>query len=464
MRPPGWILGAARSWPYLLAGLAVASLAFVPFRRPAAPGASLFQDPVALLRRGLQILQTGEGDPFAPLEEGLSRIRRSADAKGFEFPALVSALRSAAERETDPERIARLAGIAGAILSLVPGAPLDPGDLWLRAGRPWEAARAWLRAAQGLDAPAAVRILRGAAEALSRAGFFLPAAELYGTLRDRNPGDTEFLFRRADCLARAGLWDPDALEAFGLFVDRVRPGDPLLPRALLSRGALLADLGRIDEALRDFDRLLGDPALGIDPRTEEWSEALRRRGLVLLEAAEEAPPPRRQVLRRGARQAFEEYLERYAAEGPLPSRGIEAGIGLVRVRLAENEWGEALERMNELLSRLPSPLPEEVRGPVLELRLLRGEVLLLLGRKEEAAEAFGAAARRAGSDPARLGGILGRARALQRLGRKEEARGEIGRARAVFESEASLPGAALSSGFGRDYWRGELEAASREVP
>ncbi len=146
----------------------------------------------------------------------------------------------------------------------------------------------------------------------------------------------------------------------------------------------------------------------------------------------------------------------------MAGRALEAGTCLVRLRVAEGEWKGALERLDDLLSRLPSLEPPEGRDLVLELRFLRGDLLSLLGRHEEAARSFGAAYRRHSADPERLWGLVGRARALIRMGRLDEARRDSDRARAVYESEREAFDRSLA-GRGREYWRGELDALAREV-
>ncbi len=474
MRPAGWLRGAAREWPLLLAAAGILSLGVLVLHeappgpvpeRAAAPGR--LEDPLELLRRGAGLLGTDEA--FPPLREGLARIRspRQLDPPAFDFPAFHAALRAAWERETDPDRLARFAEIAGEIRRIFPGEPghaLEPGRLWRRAGRAWDSARQFAAAAEALaaDPPAAARARREAAEAYALGGYFRQAAAQYRRLAEDDADDTESLFRCAESLLRAGLRAPGTLAAFDDYVRRVKPGDPLLPRALLRRGALLADLGRREEALREFDRVLNDTGLGIDPRAEEWAEALLRRGRTLMETAILGPESSRRPVLRDARLAFEEYLDRYAASGPIEGPALEAGRSLVRLRMEEGEWKGALERLEDVLSRLKTGESADPGDAILELRFLRGDLLSLLGRHEEAARAYGAAARRHSTEPERLWGYLGRARSLLRLGRKDEARLDCERARAVYESEPGTFDRSLA-GRGRDYWRGELDALAREV-
>jgi tetratricopeptide (TPR) repeat protein len=427
------------------------------------------EDPADLLRRGIKLLKTGTGDPLPPILEGLSRAKstQELDRAGLGVADLAATLRAAWEREADPERLAAFSRIVQEICRLRPDAPvyeLDLADLWRRAGRDWDAAGRFASAAAGgrLDPRQAARAGRDAAESYARGGFLRQAADLFAKFGGDDPGDVAALYRRAECLMQAGLWEPDAMAAFSQYIDRVKPGDPLLPRALLSRAFMMADLGRLPEAILEFERLLRDPALGIDPRTEEWGEALLGRGCALLEVADAAAEPGRPPLRREARQAFEEYLERYAPAGPLGPRALEAGTLLVRARTAEGEWKEALDRADDLLSRLPSHDPEEGKDFVLELRFLRGDLLSRLGRHEEAARAYGAAFRRHSTEPERLWGLVGRARALLRLGRRDEALREGERARAVYETEREAFDRSLA-GRGRRFWSGELEALAGEV-
>lgn len=478
MRPPAWWRGAAREWPLFLGAAAVSSLALVFLSsprlpvpaapaRPAAPAHP--EDPAALVRRGLLILESGAGDPLPTILGGLSRAQSPGELErsGVDLSRLAAALRPSWERETAPERLSAYARVVQEIVRLRPDLPagdLDLADLWRRCGRDWDAAERLLSASLGgrLDPRQAARAGRDAAESFARGGFFVQAAALFERFRGSDPGDVEALYRRAECLMQAGLWEPDAMLAFSEYIDRVKPGDPLLPRALLNRALMMSDLGRLPEAIREFDRLLRDPALGIDPRTEEWGEALLGRGRALLEVADASAEPARAPLQREARQAFEEYLERYAPSGPPGPRALEAGAFLVRLRAQEGEWKEALDRLDGLLSRLPSPEPEGSGDFALELRFLRGDLLSQLGRYEEAARAYGAAVRRHSGEPERLWGYVGRARALMRLGRRPEALVEGERARAVYESDRAAFDRSLA-GRGRQFWNGELEALSREV-
>ncbi len=477
MRLGGLMRAAAGLWPLLLGAAALASLPFILAypRRPAPVGAVRAaaggrpQDPVELLRQGLRLLESGDGDPLPPIRMGLAGVRGSDDLirAGFDPAPLHAWIRRRMERETDPAVMAALAELGRQMCRVFPGDPSCQADLarlLRRAGLYWEAGGRFVSAAEGFrgDAAAARRALRDAADSYAAGGFFAQAADVFERLSRQDSADAEALYRRAESLMLAGLWDPDALAAFGEYAARVKPGDPLLPRALLARGVMLSELGRHAEALREFERIVRERGLGIDPRSEEWAEALLRRGRALNEIARDLPEPERPPVLREARQAFQEYLDRYAAAGTVGAGALEAGASVVRIRSDEGEWNAALERLDDLLARLPAGDPPDMREAAMELRFLRGELLSLLGRHEEAAAAFDAACRRHSTEPERLRGLLGRARAMLRLGRTEEARVDLERARAVYESERGRLDR-LMAGRGVELWGGELDALAMEA-
>jgi tetratricopeptide (TPR) repeat protein len=192
-----------------------------------------------------------------------------------------------------------------------------------------------------------------------------------------------------------------------------------------------------------LDRVLKAREVATTPKKDDWASALLGRGRALLRLRRIAE----------ARKVFEEYLERYA-DGTVPSTdSIEAAWLLVGVAIEERQWAAALARLKELDS-IVSRIAEPDRAPHARLlrdaRSMRGEIHLSLGDFESALRAFADA-----DDP--LLGLIGRARALARLGRKEEARKEYAGARKLFD-EKNPP-----AGPGREYWEIALDALEREV-
>jgi hypothetical protein len=113
------------------------------------------------------------------------------------------------------------------------------------------------------------------------------------------------------------------------------------------------------------------------------------------------------------------------------------------------------------LASLAARVPENARAPyaarLTEARFVEGDLQLTLDNPAAAFQAYGEAMRRATDPEDRLRGMIGRARALSRLQRKEEARQDYSNARALFDGDRSF------AGRGRDYWEIALDALAREV-
>jgi tetratricopeptide (TPR) repeat protein len=157
--------------------------------------------------------------------------------------------------------------------------------------------------------------------------------------------DDEALFHRAVELRLAGSWTA-ALAALDDYVARARAGGYRVPEALKQRGEILEGLGRIEEALVAYEKVLGDPSIG--PGAPEWAEALFRRGRLLLARGD---------CRSGddGREALEDFLERYAAQPRPALETFEAGALLVRAAVAArrpDDARELLERIEAAAARL----------------------------------------------------------------------------------------------------------------
>lgn len=146
-----------------------------------------------------------------------------------------------------------------------------------------------------------------------------------------------------------------------------------------------------------------------------------------------------------ARSVLDEHVGRFDTESPLSGTLHEAHHvwALASLALAEGDASGALVLVNRLLA----VLPHAERGIVPALALLRGEALERLGRRAEAREAFAAARARLaefGERPLRIVACV----ALARVGEPVEAREALDEARdlAGFIS-THLPDATLREGF-----------------
>ena len=160
--------------------------------------------------------------PSAGLDDvlgGLSQIRRPrlADEAGVDLTAMSAPLRAAAERETDPDRLRKLAVIYGELSRLRPNSRkigFAHAALLLRAGRYADAADRYLATGKSerADAEDRDRAVRSAAEASAEGGLYRRAAALYREYYDLRPSaNLAGLFHRAASLRKAG--DPEGARA-----------------------------------------------------------------------------------------------------------------------------------------------------------------------------------------------------------------------------------------------------------
>jgi tetratricopeptide (TPR) repeat protein len=431
--------------------------------------------PVARLVLGLHELEVRvrAADPLGSLSAGLAEIRRPAvfEETGFDFDEFYDALRRGWEKETDRAALARYAGLYRDLTRLYPASTVyarDHARLWLQAGEHAKAADRYLAAAALFADPAErERAVRDAADACAAGRLHPHAAALYRRFFEMQPrANTEGLFFQAQELKRAGcarspaVGGSDALSVFAEFVARAKPDDPLLPRALLERGRMFAELGLREDAVEEFGRILGgSEGLAIDPRDPRWADALLGRGRARLELAASATDAsnRRRKLAAEGRGDLREYLERYAGSFDHRAGAVEASSLLARAALAERDWPLAMEELSRI-ETLADPESE----PRQQARFLRGDAFLGQGLWEKAVEAYSAAYRATLTSDERLWGLVGRAQAYLRLGRREEARRDYENGRAIYDEKKDAFDMSLA-GRGKDVWRPALEALGKEL-
>jgi tetratricopeptide (TPR) repeat protein len=387
--------------------------------------------PLALLVAGVHELKGRPDVALEALRNGLSRIRRPRmiDEGSFDFPWVYGALREAADRETGADRLARFALVWAEIGRLHPVSTrvgLDHAAILLRARRYGEAADRFLAAGA----------VREAADACAEGGLHLRAAALYG----RSP-DPAGLFHRAMSLKKAG----DAAGAgsgFEEYLAKAGPAGTYSGVALVEKAELQAP----EEALKTYDRVLKAREVSTSPSRDDWATALLGRGRTLLKLSRTAE----------ARKVLTEYLERYA-EGRVPApASIEAAWLLVSVAIEERQWKAGLARIAELES-LASKVAESDRAAyarlLREARFVEGDLHFNLEDYASASKAYEEAVRRYQGAEDRLWGLIGRARSLARLERKEEARRDYASARSILDDRTPA----------REYWEIALESLAKEV-
>ena len=386
--------------------------------------------PVAQLVAGAFQLKTKPAAALDALKAGFSRIRRPAmiDDAAVDFPRVYAALLEAAA-DPDLDRLRRIASILGDVSRLKPVSTrvgLDHAAVLLRAKRFEEAADRFLAA----DA------VRQAADACAEGGLHLRAAALY-----RRTGEADGLYRRALSLRKAG--DAAGAKAgFEEYVAQAGPSGTFTGYALVEKAALQEP----EEALATLDRVLKAREVATSPARDDWARALLARGRALLRASRPAD----------AGKVLREFLERY----PESPAAIEASWLLVGVSIEARAWKEALDGIAALESAA-TRIAETDRAPyaglLREARFMRGDVHLNLDDPAAAHRAYGEAIRKDSGSEDRLRGLIGRARALARQQRREEARREYRDARAILDDPQA------PAGRGREYWEIALEALEREV-
>lgn len=413
--------------------------------------------PLARLVVGVHELGKRSDSALDALRGGFSQIRRprlAGDAR-FDLGWVIGALRAAADRETDSGRLGRFAAVYAEIGRLRPlsvGAGFDHAAILLRAGRFLEAADRFLAAGESERAMPEdrERAVLAAADACAEGRLHRRAASLYREYYELRPAShAAALFHRAGSLRNAGD-AAAAQEAFEEYVSKAGPSGTFTGAALLEKAALQMADRRDTDALGTYDRILKAREVATSPARDDWASALLGRCRALLRLSRTAD----------ARKSLGEYLERYA-EGPSPApQSLEAARLLIDAAIAEGEWKAGLARLRDL-DLLAARMPERDRAPyaerLKEARFLEGELQLSLEDNAAAFQTFGEAGRRSSSPEDRLWGLVGRARALARLERKEEARRDYSDARTILDSGTGMAGLA------RDYWKIALDSLAREV-
>jgi tetratricopeptide (TPR) repeat protein len=253
--------------------------------------------PFALIVLGVRDLKARPAAGLEELWSGYSQIRRPrlADDAGFDPAWAIAALRSSADRETDPERLLRHAAIFGETVRLQPletRLGFDTAALLLRARRFEAAADRFL--ATGLSERAEPeereRSLLSAADACAEGGLQLRAAALYKEYTDLRPASNSAgLFHRASSLKKAGDAE-GAMAGFEEYVRKAGPSGTYAGTALVEKAALLGAAERWTEALEAIDRVLKAREVATAPDKDDWAQALLARGRAL--QIEVVPPGR----------------------------------------------------------------------------------------------------------------------------------------------------------------------------
>lgn len=378
---------------------------------------------------------------LAAWSEAMRSPRDPARAR-IDSPALAAEWRPLIRSASDPAEIDGWLRVLrdGRWLSPDAERSIDVSELLQRRGDPAGAGAEALKAARLPGIPSARRaeLLRRGGDLLLQGGRFLDAAAAFRSLdADRTAEGRIGLFLEAAALTQAGqIRGPGAsLEKLEEYLKEVPSSDPLVPRALLNRAGLLERVGDRAGALAELDRFFAWPGLPAGPRSVEWREAMRRQAGLLRELARLETKDRDARIER-AKAVLAEWIDRYDRDGSGadPAERAAALLDLAQMLLEERSSAAA----DELEAALERALRAVHAGTTPSATLDGiGEGLLGVGRDDSALKAFDALARRA-EDPAwRIAGFAGRATALHRLGRREEAEVDRDRARRLLEESAS---------------------------
>ncbi|HLY75014.1 MAG TPA: hypothetical protein VKU80_12915 [Planctomycetota bacterium] len=415
--------------------------------------------PFAEMTLGAWLLKSKPAAGLEELRKGLSAIRRPRilDNAGFDPAWMLSSLRSATERESNPDRLLATAGVYEELVRLTPLSVrlgFEHAAVLLRARRFTEAGERFLATGRSERAEAEdrERAVRAAADAFGEGGLHRHAARLYREYYDFRPAaNTAGLFHRAVSLKNAG--DPEgAIAGFEEYLSKTGPTGSFAGAALLEKAAIQAASDSWDAALLTYERVLKGREVATSPEKDDWAQALLGRARCLLQLHRPAL----------ARTGLEEYLDRYA-EGPAPTPGsVEAAWLLVKAAIDERRWKAGLERLRTLgalAARLSDPDRAPYQDLLNEAAFVEGDLYFHLGDYPAADRSYGEAVQKSSVLDDRLWGLIGRARTLVRLERLEEARRDYASAKALLdEGRERSP-----SGRVRDYWEIALQALAREL-
>jgi tetratricopeptide (TPR) repeat protein len=471
-----------------------------------------FLKPLVYLLRGKYWLETGGRDPFPMLKAGLEAIpnpQKFADFKP-DLAGLFKVLSREARKSGDlgrfntlldlleeyhriyPDRIdylvltGELKMARGKKLSAEAGSmeqvdPIGADRIRRQANRLfYSAGKTFARVADhpGTTLESAEDAQLAAAEAFNEGRQYVQAAEWYRNHYHVRPvANRDSLFREGESLMRGKLYEadsldePSALRTFAEYLMEAGPTSPRTPQVMVYRARMLLELGKPLEASKGLAPLLREPQYNYDPREPEWAEALLLRGLAQAQMSENdsSTDARRRNARREASRLLHEYMERFSkALGPRdtpPAGVLEAGFALSRIATQEKRWDEATDRLVEMLrfsGEIPSSARMERDASLRRAHFLLGDLYLNRGKKAEALRAYEKAARKYATSEDRLWGLVGRARCLIRMGKREEAGKAVQIAKATYTSHPELFDEAMD-GHGKTYWPAALRELEAEL-
>lgn len=441
-------------------------------------------------------LEVRQEDPYALLVRGLSGIPNVRDVESYDpdLEGLYARVRTHAGAEESPERIESVSEVLEQYMRLYPNRleyAFDAADLRTRAGAKLTdraRGRRLLLSAAGIyeritKHPLVPRgeLLRahlGAATAYRGAGRPGLAAPHFRTHYEGDPREnSESLYLQGLSLLEAGIYEtrylhePDALGVFGEYLKNVGPRGAQTPDVVIHRARIQMSLGRHADALDTLQPMLREAQYGIDPTHPKWGEALLLTGEAWYEIAIRGKDPdlRRRALME-ARRRLNEYLDRYAdglGEDEKPPAGaLDACFTIARAAIEDLAWSDAsaaLERMVSLSTRIPPAGREAQAVRLRQAYFLLGDLYMNQGRAEDALAAYDLAFRKFSGTDERIGAMLGRARALLRMGREADAKQALTDARLVYESNRESFDASFD-GRGAEYWPGKFREIERELP
>ncbi len=307
---------------------------------------------------------------------------------------------------------------------------------------------------------------------------FAKAAEWYREHYYLRPtANRDSLFREGESLMRGKLYEaqsldePSALRAFGEYLMEAGPTSPRAPQVVVSRGRILLELGRPQEAIEVLHPLLREPQFSLDPREPEWGEALLLQGLAYSRIAGGASASNMapETARMQAARLLKEYLERFSkgldSQQKLSSGILEASFSLSRLATQEKRWAEAGQHLIDMIrysADIPSSERSDQDASLRRAHFLLGDLYLNQGKDREAIEAFERAARKYATSEDRIWGLVGRARALIRSGDEGEARKAVQFAKSTYANNPEMFNDSMN-GQGKTYWPAALTALEAEL-